>query len=458
MRIVIAGGGETGKELAVLLSATHEVVVIESCCSRADWLQQQIDGQVLLGDASSLQTLLAGGVSRADLFVAATGVDEINLLAALTAKKLGSSRAAACLKQPDYWEENHLLRAEFKAVDILLHPIMLTAQAVVKQIVNPGLVASLNFVGGRVALVVFTLAKSSPLVGQKVQQLELPGQAAVCAVTRGGETKARSRDFVLAAGDQVYLIGDALRRQQWLPPQEQVRLPQRVLIGGGSRLGEQIADLLGKEVPDLENVLLDHELTRCEKVAERLPQSQVFHGETAEHTFLSAVVNATTDCFTAAGDDDLLNLMSALLAKSLGIQNIIVVARNHSSQIALRTAELHNIVAPKTLVAEQVLRLLQPPPWQNFAIIGCGPVQALEVVVQAGMPLINQRFGKDRLIDEMIWGALVRQGRFTAPFTAERIQAGDHLVLLLPHGLSAAGASLLAEEKRNKVQFRLGRP
>ena len=74
------------------------------------------------------------------------------------------------------------------------------------------------------------------------------------------------------------------------------------------------------------------------------------------------------------------------------------------------------------------------------------------------MPLINKRFGKDRLIDEMIWGALVRQGRFTAPFTAERIQAGDHLVLLLPHGLSAAGASLLAEEKRNKVQFRLGRP
>lgn len=449
MRVIIAGGGETGRELAMLLSATHEVVIVEANHSRAQWLAQQLDGQVICGEASSLQTLLSAGISGAKLFIAATGIDEINLLACLTAKRLGSPAVAACLKNPVYWENNHLLTTELKSLEILLHPVNLAAQAVVTQIINPGLVANLTFADGRVALLVFELTKESPLVGQNLRQLELPGQAVVCAVTRRGVTCARSGDFTLTAGDQVYIMGEALRKTDWLPPSEQTRPLQRVLIGGGSGLGQQIACLMGKSVHHLENILLEAELSRCEELSETLPRSRIFQGDISEHTFLASVVNANTDWFVAASDNDLVNILSALLAKSLGLSGIIAVARNQSTQVALKAAGLSELVSPKTLIAEKVLSLLQRDNWYNYAIIGCGPVQVVEVVVAKGMPLINRRFGKDRLADDVIWGALVRQGQLISPLSAERVQVNDHVILLLPQGLNTAITALLTVENVN---------
>ncbi|HZK25517.1 MAG TPA: NAD-binding protein [Oscillospiraceae bacterium] len=446
MRVIIAGGGETGKALAVVLSAVQEVVVIESNRSRADWLAQHLDGQVIWGEAQSLQTLLAAGTGGADLFVAATGVDEINLLACLTAKRLGCIKVAACLKNPDYWEGQHLLNTELKSLDVLLHPVLLAAHAVVKQLINPSFVVNLSFANGRVALLALELTQNSHFVGQQLQQLELPGQAVICAVTRQGETSARAKNFTLSAGDQIYVIGDALRKSHWLPSSEQISPPQRVLIGDGSWLGQQIASLMGSSLQHMENVLLEADLVRCEELADGLPRSRIYQGAITEHTFLAAIVNAKTDWFVAASDNDLVNILSALLAKNLGVRGMIVVARNQSAQVALKTAGINNIISPKTLVAEKVLSLLQRDNWHNFAIIGDGPVQAIEVVVQEGMPLVHKRFGEDRLADGLIWGAMVRQGQLISPHTAERVQANDHLILLMPQGLSTTSSALLTVE------------
>ncbi|MCR3922452.1 MAG: NAD-binding protein [Firmicutes bacterium] len=450
MRVVIAGGGEIGKELAMLLSSSHEVVVIERNRSQVDLLSQYIDGQVIHGDTTSLGTLLAVGISGAGLFIAATGVDEVNLLACVTAKRLGVPLVATCLQNPEYHSGNHLLAEEMQAVDLLLDPVLLAAKEVLKQIIEPGMTANLLLVGGRVALVAYTLSADSHFTGQRIKEIELPGQGMICAITRNGETWLPAEDHILTVGDLIYIVGTPLRKAHWFPQRAQRLLPQRILIGGGSSLGYQIAVLLGKLDLQRETIIIAANRTRCEELAEKLPRTRVYLGDVTDKEFFVSIINKKSDMFVAASDDDLVNVLLALLAKSMDLTHILAVLRSTSCQAALAAVGNVSIVSPPTLFAEAVFRLLNREKARRLSILGRGPVQAWEIVVQVGMSLVGKRFGRDRLPDGAIWCALVRNGELLSLTQQEGVQVGDHLLLLLPDGHSATSMAYLMDEGEGK--------
>src|SRR5688572_1949443 len=324
MRVLIIGGGEIGFAIAQGLASEHEVYVVDHKPEVADRFEP-LDVQFVLGTGTSREILVRAGADKADVFVACTGLDEVNIVSCGIARLLARPRTFCFVSREDFLQSGDEAQglAGF-GIDRVVWPEAQLAKEIERIVRTPGALDAESFAGDAIRLVEYRLEAESPFI-TRIADLHLPQNSLIVAVRRGddffiprGANTLEARDKVLVMGTPEALV--AVRRRM-VGNSESPR--QRVTIGGGGDVGLQLAERLEQNIEGIDIRLIERDGARGELLAGRLRHSLVLQGDGTDLEFLEAEDVGRSDVLVGVIDNDEKNLLVSLLARQLGVGRII---------------------------------------------------------------------------------------------------------------------------------------
>ncbi len=430
MRIVIVGSGAVGSYLAERLSNEgQDVVVIENDDARAAAVQDQLDALVLVGNGASPATLTRAGAKRADLLIAVSNSDGVNVLACHAAHVLGTRRTVARIEDPDLIDGVTDL-----GVDVVIDPGEMAAHEVLDLVSQRGVSDLVEFVDGQLTLVGGIVRRDSVLLDQRLSDLRQHHDRfdwAIAAIVRHGETMPVRGDTVIDELDHVLLVSrtEDLPRARCLLRRERDPI-QRVVVLGATRMAELAVDLLLAD--HLEVVLVDHDETRCRRLADRHPKALVLHGNPTDPAVLSDLSLGEGDAVAALSGWDDVNLTASLVGKALGASTVL--ARFHRlSYVGLMVgSDIDASVSSRLTAANAILQFVRRGRIHSVATFKDTDSEALDIEVAPGSRADGVRVQDLDLPTTAVIGGIARDGRATVPTGSTPIAAGDRLIVLAP--------------------------
>lgn len=430
MNIFIAGGGRVGFHLARLLSAeNHDVTMIESDRSVLEHIDYSLDVSTIAGNALDVILLKSSGVGEADLFLAATGEDQTNLIIATTAKGLGAKQVVARVHDPIFIESD-ILYETIMGIDYIISPQALTAFEIAGYIENPGLVASESFARGLVKMRQMRAAKVPLAPGQTLKDISLPDGVLIGAISRNGTVEIPHGDSTLQEHDLVTLLGckDSVAEAQKLFQGTETK-NRSISIMGGSSVGIHLAQILEKK-KGLTVKLFDRNLDRCHELAAILERTKVVCRDAALRLSLEQEHIDDADIFVGATGDDERNIMAAVLAKEVGVKETVAVV--HQPDFAPLVAKLgiDHAVTPRACVANRILKLANQGQASSLAVIEEGQIDILEYDIRSANPIIGSRLADIKFPRDSLIASILRGEDVIIPKGTDMIQAGDTVIVI----------------------------
>jgi len=442
MYIIIAGAGIVGSHIAsLLIEAKHEVAIVEQSTEVVDNVRRQLEVNTVIGNAATPRVLREAEVHHADLVIAVTDNDETNILTCFLAKELGAAMTVARVRNPEYSGYFVTAAKSTPTIRKVIRPISLGIDAfinpeveVAKEITNlfssfyPSPVE--NFADGRVQIKDFKVEKGE-IVSKPLGDIAFPKPCVVAAITRAGETIIPTADEIIQQDDHIHLVAS---REYMDELGEMFAQPQRpvnnVVILGGGRIGFLIAEGLHKYGISVK--VIEKDISRGEEIAAKLEGATVLQGDGTDRDFLIEQGVPSADAFVATTENDELNILCGLLAKSLGVPRSIIVT-NKPGYIPLAEAIGINIVSsPPLLTAGKIAHFILHGGAISAAYIGGKEVQAIEFVTSLKAHVAHRKMSKTGLPKEAIVGAIVHRNQVIIPRDDSTIQPGDHVIVISP--------------------------
>jgi trk system potassium uptake protein TrkA len=441
MRILILGAGDVGFHLAQQLAGeNHDVVVIEQDRDRARAIQDSMDALVIEGNGASLTTLERAGIAKTDLLLAVTSQDEINIMACLSASQYQVPKRIARVSKPDYYDHTGILPPERLGVDLMINPERECALETYQLLHSAAATEFAQFEGGLVQLIGVRVKPDAPVAGKRL--LEIGRQASrvralVVAIARDGETIIPSGGTRIEAGDQVFILGepDALPKVLPLAGYERFDL-RRVIIAGGSREGWFLAQMLEKH--RIECTIIEADRTRATALAEQLQRSLVFHGDATDLDLLEMEAIGEADGFVAYTGSDETNLLSCLLAKSLGARKVISLIDRFDYVPLVARVGVDAAVSPRLAAVNAILSHVRRGSVLAVATLKGTRAQGIEFDVSSRFPYLATPLAEVRFPPGSLIGAIIRNENVIIPGGTDVIQSGDRvIVFVMPDALRA---------------------
>lgn len=359
LNVVVVGLGEVGRYIArVLLDEGHDLVLIDQSLDVVNLAEEQFDAMVLRGHAASPRVLQEARAHEADLLIAVTDQDEINMLSALQAKQLGAKQVMARVSNQIYFDDERGLHNDvFGAIDLVLNPEVLVAMEIQKLAGHVGVVAMEYFASGRIEMVEMKIVDTGPNTHKPLHTLSLPANTLIAAIDRDGQLiipkgndEVRPGDEVLAVGriDQIPMLEHSFVRG------ERRSGTPRVIIVGGSDIAIHIAKALANN--DTEVILIEQARARCDELADHLGADvTILQGDGTDMHLLDEERVGLADVFIAASDADEVNLMAALLARDLGTSQVMALVHKPDYGRVCQRLGIDITLSPRLAVAQQVL-------------------------------------------------------------------------------------------------------
>ncbi len=429
MNIFIAGGGRVGFHLARLLSTEHhDVTVIESDHNQMEQIDYALDVSTVEGNAASVLTLKTAGVAKGDLFVALTGDDEINLIAATTAKGLGAKQVVARVDSPLYIESNFLYET-ILGVDFILSPEFLTAQEIANYIDSPGLVAMEDFGRGRVRMRQVRVKRSPTHGDRTLKDVDMPPGVLLGLISRNGKTIIPRGDAKIEVHDLVTLVGekDKMDNVQKLFQGTEPSI-RSVVIAGGGTIGMHLASIQAQRGRQVK--LLEWNPNRCNELAAALKHTTVICRDATSRVALEQEHVEDADMFVAATKDDERNIMAGVLAKEVGADQTVAVVHQPDFAPLVSRLGIDYAVTPRASIANRILKLIHQKEVSSLSVLEEGQIEVIEMPVAADAPIIGKqlkdvRFPKDSLVTTILRGDTV-----IIPRGEDEIHAGDSVIVI----------------------------
>ena len=430
MSILIVGGGDIGATLAARLSSeSKDVVLIEANAERVRELREVADVQIVEGNGSNPRTLREAGLDEADMLIAVTDSDEVNLLSCLVAASQDVvPTKIARVRDPDLALVTPQLFGSGR-LDLGINPEEEAAQNILRTLRVPGAVGVYEFSGGKVQVVAFTVDRPSPAVGLSLRELKpkLGVDCNLMAISREGRLLIPRGPTEIQAGDLLYAAGspEALRALADLLDKDS-REATRIVISGGDHISYYLARLL--EAEGIAPTILEADPARGKLLAQMLEKSVVIQGAGTDMELLREENIGATDVFLALTRDEEENILSALLAKSSGAHEVMALIQKPSYVPLASAIGIEAVVSPKQAAISAILHFIRKGKVVSVTTVGEEAAEALEIIVLetselAGKPL------KDADLRDAVVGAIVRGDEVIIPAGKDVIAAGDHLVV-----------------------------
>ncbi len=437
MKIVIVGDGKVGQALTGRLAEEgHDLVVIDSSPEALRTSVEVHDVMGISGNGASYAVQKEAGVEDADLLIAATSGDELNLLCCMVANKIGARHTIARVRNPDYADQLVMMKEEF-GLSMAINPELAAATEIARMLRFPSALKLDSFARGMVELVEIKVKEGSPLLGQALFSLSshLGIRILICAVKRGDEVYIPTGSFVLQQGDKITLTAnpaqlDSLFRKLGIYRHK----IHRVMVVGGGRIAYYLAKQLLKLGMSVK--IIEKDAARCEQLSEALPKAQVILGDGSDRELLEEEDIDNMDALVAVTGMDEENIIISMYAGTLKLPKVVTKINRMSFQEILDSAGIESVISPKGITVNQIVRYVRA--MQNsqgsnvetlHRIVG-GRVEALEFSAGycpglTGIPLKDLRTRKNLLI------ACIIRGRQTIyPGGNDAIEEGDSVVVV----------------------------
>ena len=445
MKIVIIGSGKLGRTLAEqLIQENHDIIVVDENVSKLQNVVDRLDIMGINGNGATIPVLREAGVDDADLVIAATAEDELNLLACLIAKRVGARNTIARVRNPEYIDVMSLVKQDL-GLSLSINPELACALEMSRVLKFPSMVTVDTFAKGRVEILQFEILKDSPLAGMKLRDIsKFRKKILVCAVERDdGEIYIPTGEFQIEAGDHVSIVGDSTDIPKFLSQIGMIEDKiQNIIIVGGGRIGYYLANQLTES--DVNVTLVENNLTRCQQLAELLPKAEIIYGDGTDQQLLVEIGAESADAFAALTGFDEENIMMSLYVGSMSkAKRITKVTRIPFTKV-IAQLNVGSVFFPVLIAAENIIRYVRA--MQNsygsnvetLCRIIDGKAEALEFYVNenshlVGIPLMDLELKKNVLI-----GTINREGQIIIPGGSDVIKPKDTVIVVTTiRGLNA---------------------
>lgn len=437
MKIVIVGDGKVGYALTKSLSEEgHDIVVIDNNRKILLASQEALDVAVVDGNGASVEVQREAGVATADLLIAATNMDETNLLCCMVARKLGCKHTIARVRNPEYDQQIRFMRDEL-GLSMVINPEKAAALEIFRLLQFPSFLKRDSFARGSAELVELKLKDTNPLVGKQLLQFRNVADvnALVCAVERDNKICIPKGDYTLHTGDKITIAADAADLVR-LIKNLKVYSPkaQHVMIIGGSRTAAYLAQRLIRNKTRL--TIIEQDERRCKDLSEALPQATVINGNGTDQKLLLSEGIAATDAVVSLTGIDEENLLVSMFANYVGVpKSITKINRNEYNPI-LESMGVDSIVSPKLLTANEIVRYVRAMEDTTggsvltlYRIVD-GKAEALEFSVKGEGSFINQPLYKLKLKSNVLIAAIIRARKVIIPSGSDVMQKGDTVIIV----------------------------
>jgi trk system potassium uptake protein TrkA len=428
MRIVIVGGGQVGFGLSQALAARHEVVVVDRDPDTGDRFEK-LDVEFIEGGGTNAEILRRTGIDRADVFVACTGLDEVNIVACGIANSLGSPRTICFVSRDDFLRVSDRQEGlEQFGINRIVWPEAQLADDIERIVTVPGAIDAEVFAGGAIRLLEYRVEAGSPLMAASVADLKLPLGSLVVAVRRGDQFFIPRGDSHLAVGDKPIVMGipEAMAEVQRrvTPGADDGR--QTVTIIGGGDVGLRLAERLDAS-PQLDLRVIERDEARGEMLAGRLRRALVLRGDGTDLALLESEDIGRSDVMVSVIDNDEKNLLASLLGRQLGVRRIITRVGKPENLRLFERVGVDVAISARGAAVAAVLHEIEGGPTSLLAVLEQGEGRILEIEVPQNY--------RERALSELqtprdsIVGAILRGDRALVPRGTDRVQPGDRLLV-----------------------------
>ena len=437
MNIIIIGCGKVGTTLAAELNEEgNNITVVDMDGAIVERVAAQNDIMGVIGNGATHSVQAEAGIGEADLLIAVTGSDELNLLCCTVAKMNGTCQTIARVRNPDYSADAPYLKREL-GLAMVINPEQATAAEIARVLRFPSASKVETFAGGRVELIKFRLPEGSPLVGMAVKDVagKLKCDVLFCTVEREDEAYIANGDFVFAERDVVSIIAPAKSVGRFF---EKIRYKSHaaknaILLGGGdiSRYLCEILIGLGVSVR-----LIEHDAARCEALADEFPKAEIIRGGSSDKELLLEEDLCTADAFVALTKYDEENIFISLFAKQVGRGKVVTKINRTDFDEVTRHLDLDTVIYPENITADIILRHVRAMKntigsnVENLYHIINGKVEAAEFYVKESCPLIGIPLAELSLKKGVLIAAILRGKRVIIPRGRDTIEAGDAVVIV----------------------------
>lgn len=446
MKILIAGSGKLGETLARQLCAEeHDVTLVDSDRSVLESGLNRYDVMGVMGNCASMEVLRQAGVESANLLIAVTGSDEVNLLTCTTAHYINPKlHTIARIRNPDYAEQAYSMRDAF-ALSMIVNPERQAATEIERLLRYPGFLKRDTFAKGRMEIVELKLEADSRLCNVTLSSLNtlVHCRVLVCAVLRGGNAIAPDGNFVLHAGDRVFVTASTEVLSELLKNLGIVTYrAERVMLIGGGKISYYLAQALEESRLDVQLVEKDPDI--CEQMAKALPRTTVIQGDAADRSVLEGEGLASCDALVTLTGLDELNMVISLYGSGFGVKQIITKVGRMEDGRVLDSLPLGSVICPRKLSCSTIVRYVRAMQKQAGAAITVhtiadGQVEAIEFPVDEHTLHCGEPLKKLKLRENILLVGINRGDHTEIPNGDSSFEQGDSVVVV------SSGATVLMQ-------------
>jgi trk system potassium uptake protein TrkA len=441
MKIVVIGAGEVGTHITSLLSEDgNDVILVEADPGRAARAQSDLDALVVEGNGASVAVLDQAGAAGAEMIVAVTDVDEVNIVACVSGKALGIPRRIARVKNKDYSRHGADRSMREVGVDLMINPDLVAALEIERLISLPGATDVSDFGGARARMIGAYVTEDAPALGVPLKEMDArfgPQPATVVALVRDGATIIPDGDTVLLPGDHAYLVGKlgamaAIMSLLGL----YVEPAKNVMIVGAGPISRHLAVQLAEHKMQVKIVEVKKE--KAERVASELDKVMVLNGDGTDVDLLKDEMVGEMDAFVAASNDEETNIMSCLLARHLGAKKTIALIRRSNYIPLVPVVGIDAAVSVRLSTAAAIMKFCRRGEIVSFAQLKENEAEFLELVAHADNPIVRKPLSEVNFPKGAVVGSVIRGPRVIVPRGETQVQPGDRVVVFaLPKAVEA---------------------
>jgi len=431
MKIIIIGAGEVGFHITQRLSEEgHDVALIEKDPEKIKRITENLDVQAYPGSGTSPKLLKTAGVREADMLVAATDSDETNLIACLLGKNLNQYMVKiARVRNQEYMEEEGLFSQDLLGIDHIINPQSLMVKTIQDLMEIPGAAEVIDFVGGKVKLIGFTITGDSPFAGRKLLSLEELGEKLlVGAIVRGDQVVIPDGRDTIMADDLLYIVARSEDLHHVLRlfkiKEETLR---RVIIIGAGQTGTDLATALDRS--KINTKIIDKDRETCAALAESLKRVIVIHGDGTDRDLLQEENVADVDFMVAITGDEESNVLISLLAKGLGAKRNITRVSKLSYIPLVSAIGIDTVVSPRLSAVRAILQYIRRGKIISVAPLKGEHAEAIEAEALETSGITNTPLSKIKFPKGAIVGTIVRGEQVIIPKGDSIILPKDRLII-----------------------------
>ena len=434
MLAIIVGGGTLGYAMAeLLIREKYNVTIIEKNEEYVAILEERLDVSVIHGNGASITVLESAGVAAANLLVAVTGYDEVNMVACMLGKQAGVKSTIARVSNPEYIEEKSSGASFLSGIDLIINPELVAAAEIAKLLEVPEALDVMYYANRKAMMLELPITAKSPVCGMSLNQINQDTVHLIVAIHRNHKIIIPRGSDKLLEGDIIFLLArtaEMVKMERILGlEREQV---QRVMILGGGRTGSHLAKLLKNK--DYKVKLIEKDLKKCERLSEEHGHVLVINGDATDIDLLKQEGAGKADIFISLTDDDKVNLLVSVFAKYLGAERTIALLKRSDYIDIMKQVGIDIGVSPRTLTANTMYRFIKKgASLISFTLLREAGVGIMEFNVSPQSKVAGQKLMDIVFPLGSIVGSIIRDGEAIIAKGDDKLLPGDKaFVFCLP--------------------------